>query len=303
LPLLEALVKVIRSLFFILSFAVVLATEYPLTVTDGLGREVTLLEEPERIVTMLPSQTETLCAVDACDKLVGTDKYSNYPEQVEVLPKLGGFRDADVEGIVALEPDFVLVAASAGELAETLEALGLTVFASGAHSGQTYESTLDEFLFLGRLVNRETQAQALVESTRAQVDAIGALTADAPRPEVFYEISDSLYTASPASFIGTLIEKAGGENVIPAELGAFPQVDPEFVIEQNPEVIILAHVSSGTSEASLQERPGWANLDAVQNGRMYELTQTQVDALSRSGPRMVEAVRLLAQLFHPELMD
>ena len=252
---------------------------------------------------MLPSQTETFCAVGACEKLVGTDNYSNYPEQVLGLPKLGGFRSADVEGIVALEPDLVFVAASAGELAATLEDLGLTVFASGAHSGQTYESTLEEFLFLGKLVNREAEAQALVETTRDQVDTIGALTKDAPRPQVYYEISDSLYTASPASFIGTLIEKAGGDNVIPAQLGAFPQVDPEFVLERNPEVIILADAPSGTSVQSLRERPGWANLEALQSAQVYELDQTQVDTLSRSGPRMVDAVRLLAQLLHPELMD
>ena len=298
--------KVVRNLLilsFALNFVGAFATDYPLTVTDGLGREVALLKEPERIVAMLPSQTETFCAVGACDKLVGTDNYSNYPEQVRDLPKLGGFRSADVEDIVALEPDLVLVAASAGELAETLGGLGLTVFASGAHSGQTYESTLEEFLFLGKLVNREAEAQALVETTRSQVDAVGALTADAPRPQVYYEISDSLYTASPASFTGALIEKAGGENVIPAQLGAFPQVDPEFVLERNPEVIILADAPSGTSVESLRERPGWANLEAVGSGRVYELDQTQVDVLSRSGPRMVEAVRLLAQLLHPELMD
>ena len=291
-------------LFTLLLFSTLAhATDYPLTVTDGLERTVTLEREPQRIVTMLPSQTETFCAIGACNKVVGTDNYSNYPNEVLDLPKLGGFRDADVEGVVALEPDLVLVAASAGELAQTLAELGLTVYASGAHSGQTYETTLDEFLFLGELVNREAEAADLVQRTRDQVEAIAGLTANAPRPSVFYEISDDLYTAGPESFIGTLIDKAGGDNIVPADLGAFPQIDPEFVIAADPEVVILSDAPSGTDLASLSERPGWADLRAVQNEQVYELDQIQVDALSRSGPRMAEAVRILAQILHPDLMD
>lgn len=295
--------KVIGSLFLILSFTVTFATTYPLTVTDGLGREVTLEQEPTRVITLLPSITETLCAVDACDKLVGTDNYSNYPERVLTLPKLGGLRNADVETILALEPDLVLLAASSEELIGTLSDLGLTVFASGATSGQTFEGALAEFGVLGELVNREGEAAQLVLETQEQVKAIGNLTQDAERPTVFYEISESLYTPGPDSFIGTLIELAGGDNIVPRELGAFPQVDPEFVIAADPEVIVQADVPSGVSTASLENRPGWANLSAIQEGRVYELDQTQVDALSRPGPRMVDAVRLLAQLFHPDLID
>lgn len=291
------------ALFSVLFLTLSFATDYPLIIQDGLGREVVLEREPMRVVTMLPSQTETFCAVGACDKLVGTDNFSNYPEQVLELPKLGGFGDTDVEAILALEPDLVLVAASAGELAETLSSLGLTVFASGADSNQTYESTLEEFAFLGTLVNREEEANSLIEETRAQVEAVAALTADANRPKVFYEISESLYTAGPDSFIGTLIDKAGGSNIIPADLGAFPQVDPELVIEQDPEVVILASTPAGVSAESFAERPGWETVQAVSTGRVYELSQEQVDVLSRSGPRMAEAVRLLAQLFHPDLID
>ena len=277
------------------------ATTYPLTVTDELGRAVTLTSEPTRIVSMLPSDTETLCAMNACDKLVGVDTFSNYPEEVAALPKLGGGLTGveggpDVEAIVALEPDLVFVS-EYGELAQLLSDAGLTVYAG---SPQTVEDTFTFFGVVGELVNRETQAALLVGRVRGEIEAVAALTSALPTKSVYYEIDPTPYSVGPDSFIGVLLAKAGGETVSPAELGDFPQLDPEFVVAADPEIIILSDAPS-ESATTLAARPGWAGLSALTSGQVFELSDAQGEFVSRPGPRMADTVKLFASFLHPGL--
>ena len=120
---------------------------------------------------------------------------------------------------------------------------------------------------------------------------------------VYYEIDATPYSVGPDSFIGVLISKAGGANIVEADMGEFPQLDPEFVVAANPEAIILGSAPAGESVETLAERPGWGELQAVTSGRVLELTSEQDDAASRPGPRITQAVRLFANFLHPELID
>ena len=282
-------------------FGLAFATTYPLTVTDELGREVTLQREPTRIVSMLPSDTETLCALDACDKLVGVDTFSTYPAEVAGLPTLGGGLTGveggpDVEQIVALQPDLVFVT-EYGELAQLLRDAGLTVYAG---SPQTVQDTLAFFGVVGEIVNREAQAALLVGRVQGEIEAVAELTSTLPTKTVYYEIDPTPYSVGPDSFIGTLLAKAGGETISPSELGDFPQLDPEFVIATDPAVIILAD-APGESAATLQDRPGWASLSALTSGQVFELSDAQGELVNRPGPRMGDTVRLFANFLHPGL--
>ena len=304
----EAPVTVVRvlrfypNLFFtliVLFAGTAFATDYPLTVTDDLGREVVLEAEPLRVVSMIPSQTETVCALGACDRLVGVDEYSNYPAEVTDLPVLGNGFSPNVEAIVALKPDLVLVDESGG-IAETLAGLGLTVYAGTA---QTYEQVFDTFEVVGELLNLEDEAASLSNKVKGEVDAVAALVADAPIPTVFYELDATPYSVGPDSYIGTLINKAGGRTIVEAGMDDFPLLDPEFVVAADPDVIVLGDAPFGESAATLKERPGWEGLRALETGRVAELTPEQVDIVNRSGPRVAEAVRLFAQIFHPDLVD
>ena len=286
------------SLIFFLNLA--LATTYPLTVTDDLGVEVTIEAEPMRVVSMLPSYTETLCAVDACDKLVGVDRYSDFPAQVQALPDLGGaLSETNIEALVALEPDLVLVSES-GDLAQILRDLGLKVHAG---SPQTFEETFDYFERVGAMVNREAQAQALTADTRLEIEEVETRTQSLDAPSVYYEIDATPYSVGPTSFIGTLIQKAGGDNIVSAEQGDFPQLEPEYIVSQNPDIIILGNAPSGESMETLAARPGFGSLTAVQGGRVVELSEEQVNIMNRPGPRIAEAAKLLASIFHPEAFD
>jgi iron complex transport system substrate-binding protein len=285
-------------------FTVVLAASYPITITDELGRSVVIEAEPERIISMLPSHTQTLCAINACDKLVGVDDYSNYPADVVALPKLGGGLTGydggpDVEAIVALEPDLVLVS-EYGELAQLLEQAGITVYAG---SPQTFEDAFVTFELIGKMVNREIEAIVLGKKINRDIDAIAQRVADAEKPTVYYEIDPTPYSVGPNSFIGILLNKAGGKTIVTEEQGDFPQLDPEFIVASDPDVIILADAAYGESIETLQARAGFENLRAISEGRVYGLSQEQNDLTSVPGPRLAEVVRLFAQMLHPDLID
>ena len=287
-------------LLLALFFSLALATSYPLVVTDDLGRTVTLSSEPERIVVMLPSATETLCAVGACDKIVATDDYSNWPPEVADKPKAGGLYNPNVELIASYEPDLV-VTSKYGKLTEALEQLGFTVYALNT---QTFEDIFRTTRTLGELVNREAEAEALIARINREVYALESQAAKAAeRPAVYYEIDATPYTVGPGSFIGVLIAKARGENVIPAELGLFPKISPELVVQKNPEVIVLGDAPHGVTVAKIAERPGWAAIRAVKDGRVCELTAEQTDVVHRPGPRVAEGLRVLIDCFHPGLLD
>lgn len=265
-------------------------------VVDDLGREVALAAPPARVVSMLPSHTESVCALQACDLLVGLDRHSDLAGLGD-LPRLGDAFAPDLEAIVALEPDLVLVDEYSG-LHAPLEELGVTVYAG---SPQTVDETYAYLADLGRLLGRETEAAVLLGRLRGELVAFAALLEGAERPTVFVELDATPYSAGPGSYLDELLALAGGANVVPASLGPFPQVDPEFVVLADPDVVLLLDAPFGVTAQDVARRPGWGGLRAVTSGRVVELSDDEVDALSRPGPRLGEAVRLLVRLLHPEL--
>ena len=269
-----------------------LATQYPLTVTDDLGRTVTLKSEPRRIVAMLPSHTETLFALGAGGKLVGIDVYSNYPKAgTDKIEKVGSGFEPNIEAIVALKPDLVLADESASsKLTEKLAAAGLTVYGGTA---QTFGEVFQKIAVLGKLVNREAAATNLITKMRRDLNDVQASVVNAPKVSVYYEVDPTPYAAGPNSFIGELLTRAGGRNIVPAKLGDFPQISPELVVSANPEVII------GATLDQLRTRPGWNTIAAVKTGRVYKPTPEEDDTLSRPGPRLAAALRTLARMLHP----
>lgn len=287
-----------RSLLVLSAFALLssaAATRYPLTVTDDLGRTVTLRSEPKRIVAMLPSHTETLIAIGAGDKLIAIDQFSNHPKNVtDRLPKVGSGYQPNIEAILALKPDLVLAdEASGSRLTEKLAAVGLTVYGGTA---QTYNEVFEKISVLGRLTNREAGATRLITRMRGELNDLQRRVVNLPKVSTYYEIDPSPYSVGPNSFIGTLIGKAGGRTVVPASLGDFPKLDPELIVKANPQVML------GLTLDDARGRPGWAGLQAVRAGRVFRLTPEERDALSRPGPRLPDALRALIRFLHPEAL-
>lgn len=271
-------------------------TQYPLVVIDDLGHEVAIASAPTRVVAMAPSHTETVCALAACDLLVGVDANSNHPPEVSGRATLGSAFSPDLEALIALAPDLVLVD-EYSSLREALAPHGIAVYAG---TPQTYAETLSFIALLGEMLDRNQQASELALGLAADVQEVGALLQGVEPVSVFLEIDATPFAAGRGSYLDELLWFAGGVNVLPEDLGQFPQVDPEFVVAVDPQVIVLLDAPFGVSAADVARRPGFATVAAVRGGRVYELGQADVDLVSRAGPRLGEAVRLLARLLHPD---
>ena len=283
--------QVVIAVFLLASSAA--ATKYPLTVTDDLGRTVTLKSEPRRIVSMMPSHTEVLFAIGAGEKLVGIDEFSNYPKaQTDRLPKVGSGYAPNIEAIVALKPDLVLAdESSSSRLTEKLAAAGLNVYGGTA---QTYNETFEKIATLGKITNREVNATRLVTKMRGELNDLQKAVLKLPKVSVYYEVDPAPYSVGPNSFIGALIQKAGGQTIVTAKMGNFPKLDPEFIVKSNPQVMM------GLTLNDAKKRPGWQTLQAVKNNRVYQQTDDERDALVRPGPRLALALKTLIKIIHPE---
>jgi iron complex transport system substrate-binding protein len=258
-----------------------------LQITDDRGVQVDLPAVPQRIVSLLPSLTETVCELGRCDRLVGVDRYSNFPAQVRALPQVGGGIDPSIEAVVALKPDVVLMAASSRG-AQRLEALGLKVIALEPRSTGDVQRVLG---LVGEIVG-VPDAQRVWRGIDAGVAAVArSLPPEARKLRVYYEVSTGGYAAGPTSFIGEMMARLGLQNVVAPELGPFPRINPEYVVRADPQLIMIG----ARNATGLEQRPGWASMRALREQRVCVFTADESDILVRPGPRMAEAARLLAR--------
>ena len=262
---------------------------HALQVIDDRGTTVTFAQTPQRIVSMLPSLTESVCALGQCQRLVGVDRYSNYPTSLKNLPKLGGGMDPDIEGITALKPDVVLVAGKS-RATEKLESLGIKVVALEPKTHADVKRVLGALGVLLAVPDAQGAQQVWRVIDSSLSAAAQSLPAKARAARVYFEVGRGPYAASEASFIGETLSRLGVKNVVPARLGLFPRLNPEYVVRANPDVIMMG--SSGVAEALAY--PGWKSIKAVRNQRVCVFSHDEADVLMRPGPRMAEAARLMA---------
>jgi iron complex transport system substrate-binding protein len=278
------------------------------TLVDRMGNMVTLTSAPERIVSLAPSNTEILFAIGAGDSIVGVTDYCNYPynftEWIEAgnITSVGNYADPSVEPIVALNPDLVLASTQSLETAENLQALGYNVLVIEAN---TLDVVLQDILLVGRATDRNAEASAVVSEMRARINAVSTKAADATTtPTVYHEVwNEPLMSVGPDTFIDELITLAGGENIFNDATTSWPMISSEAVIEKNPDVMFFPDMYMGRADfyetiESVENRPGWDTITAVQNGALYEIN---ADIISRSGPRLADALELIAKMVHPEI--
>jgi iron complex transport system substrate-binding protein len=260
------------------------------TVTDDRQVAVTFNQAPKRIVTLLPSLAETVCVLGACDRLVGTDKHANWPASVKALPKLGGLDDTQLEALVRLKPDVVLLAKSARIIAR-LEALGIPVLALEPQTHADVHRVLQTVAVALHLPNAQDQADAVWQNIQRQVSQAKLnIPAQAINATVYLEASIGGYAAGEASFIGEIMRQLGLKNIVTSGMGAFPKLNPEFVVRANPQLIVLAQ----PMVTHLSQRPGWSGITAIKNKRVCAFNSAQADILVRPGPRLGEAAQLIS---------
>lgn len=275
---------------------------FPITVTDSSNTQVVFNQAPKRIISYSPAATEVLFAVGAGSQVVAVDKFSNYPKDTDALPKVEYSKPAP-EPAVALSPDLVIMATRQEGQVPQFRALGLTVMLLKEPSDLA--GVLDQIRLIGRITGHASDGEQLAASMQQRIDAVKAKVATlpaGPSPKVFYELTADGFTVGPNSFIGSLLQTAKLTNVADKTSGDFPQVSAEVVIAANPDTILLADGNADTggkeSPATVKARPGWANLNAVKNDRVYVIN---ADIFNRPGPRVVDGLEQLVKLCYPGL--
>jgi iron complex transport system substrate-binding protein len=256
-------------------------------ITDDAGVVVHFERSPQRIVSLLPSLAETVCELGQCARLVGVDRYSNFPDSLKKLPQVGGGLDPNIEVIVALRPDVVLMATSS-RAAERLRALGLKVVAL---EPKTHADVQRVMLKIGQLLE-VPDAQRIWRTTDAAVKAAAqSIPASARGTRVYFEVNPGPYAAGERSFIGETLTRLGAKNIVPASLGPFPKLNPEYIVRADPDLIMIGQ----RSVDGMAQRPGWMGMRAMRGQRLCVFSTEESDTLVRPGPRMAEGARLMAR--------
>ena len=260
---------------------------HALQLTDDRGVTVSFAQTPQRIVSLLPSLTETVCELGQCQRLVGVDRYSNFPESVRALPQVGGGLDPNIEAIVALKPDVVLMATSS-RAGERLQSLGIQVVALEPKSHADVRRVLEK---IGQLLEVPDAQRVWRVIDAGVVAAAQSLPASVKNTRVYFEVNRAPYAAGETSFIGEILTRLGAKNIVPASMGPFPKLNPEYVVRANPDVIMVGD----RNYEGMEGRPGWSGIRAIRERHVCVFTVAQSDVVVRPGPRMAESARILAQ--------
>ena len=270
----------------------------PRTFVDDLDRKLYLAKPPKRIVSLAPSITEILFAIGLEGEIVGVTDFCNYPPAALSKPKVA-YSQPNLESLVALEPQLVLAPPSflRADLLAKLEQLKISTFVL---ESKTVEGIFGHIQLLGRMLGRAPEANTYTAAMRKQVANLTKKVEGRPRPTLLYVLnSEPLITVGPGSFIHHLIELAGGRNAAERANAPYPRLTMEEVLTQNPDILLFPIGEyEGIPQAEQDRWKRWDTLRAVQEGKLF---QVQSDLLNRPGPRVIEGLRHLVKLLHPDV--
>ena len=269
------------------------------TVIDQLGRHIMVPEKPERIVSLAPSITEIVFALDQGYRLKGVTTYSDFPPEAEKLPKVGSYVQLDLEKIVALKPDLCVAIKDGNPIAvaRRLESMKIPVYAVNPKNLESVMQTVQE---IGGLLNVEEKADKLVQNMNLRIQNVKSLVAKtAYRPRVFFQIGVSpIVSVGTNTFSHELIVLAGGKNLAEGPI-AYPRYSIEQVLALSPDAIVITSMARAAVFKQVKaEWNRWPNMPAVRNHRIFIEDSNLID---RPTPRLVDGLELLVRLIHPEL--
>lgn len=283
----KAMLRPLAMAWMVLSALLALPAQAALQVTDDRGVVVNFERSPQRIVSLLPSLAETVCELGQCQRLVGVDRYTNWPASLKSLPRVGGGLDPNIEQIVALRPDVVLMATSS-RAGDRLRALGVKVVAL---EPKTHADVQRVMLKIGQLLEVPDAQRVWRAIDAAVMAAAQSLPPGARGARVYFEVNPGPYAAGEGSFIGETLTRLGVKNIVPASLGPFPKLNPEYIVRADPDLIMVGE----RSVDGMMQRPGWHTLRAMRGQHFCVFPADESDALVRPGPRMAEGARLMAR--------
>ena len=274
-------------------------TQVPVTLTDAIGKEVTLNKTPERIVSLIPSNTEILFGLGLDDEIIGVNDSDNYPPEAAEKEKVGGM-EFNLEQIIAMQPDLVFAHESSmfnfGEEAiAQLEAVGIPVFV--VKDAKTFEETYTTIEQIGQLTGKTTEAKDMITSIQQGISDIEAKVVDLEEKSVFVVVGTEpdLYAAGQETFIDEMLDVVNVENVVP-DLG-WPQYSAEQFVKSNADVILVTYEND---IQAISTNAAYAEMDAVKSGNVKLVDG---DTTSRQGPRIVEGIESIAEAIYPEVFN
>jgi iron complex transport system substrate-binding protein len=266
------------------------AASFPVTIENN-GTSVVIPEQPDAIISLSPTATEILFAIDAGDQVIAVDDQSNYPAEA---PKsdLSGFTP-NLESIVALSPDLVVVSFDVDGIVAALTAAEIPVLVQ--YAAATLDDTYLQIAELGTATGQSAKAEELTTQMKSDIEAaIAQVPAEAAGLTYFHELDNTLYTVTSATFIGSIYALAGLTNIADTATGAesgYPQLSPEFIVDADPAIVFLADTKCcGQTAETLAQRPGFEGLSAIATNSVVELDD---DVASRWGPRTVDFVKAI----------
>lgn len=280
-------------------------SDHKTEIVDKMGREITIVGVPKRIVSLSPSTTELLFSLGLGDSIVGVTEHCNYPEEALTITKVGSgtLEGISREAILNAKPDLILCKwDNHRPLVETFERVNIPIVGLGP---ENIDQLFEEARLLGKISKRQAQADALIASMQSRLDRLRQAVHDIAPPQrkkVFYEVWDTpLMTAGPQSFIGELLVLGRMDNIFHDTANRYPRVSSESVVERNPDVI-LAPTTHGEKVRfeTLANRAGWENVSAIKNHQVFLIDGDQV---SRCGPRLLDALESMVKQVYPEALS
>ena len=267
------------------------AEAFPVTV-EGDNGPLTIEEQPDEIVSLSATATESLFAIGAGDQVIAVDDQSDYPADAPQTD-LSGF-EPNVEAIAGYEPDLVIASYDPGGLVEGLEKVDIPVLLQDA--APNIDAAYEQIETLGTATGNPEGADEVVDSMRTQIDELVSTSSGAEGATVYHELGPDFYSATSDTFIGSVYELFGLVNIADAaadaDAGGYPQLSGEYIVSESPDLIVLADtVCCGQTAKKVAKRPGWDQIAAVENGDIVEADDS---IASRWGPRTVEFVELIA---------
>lgn len=281
-------------------FTVFCASEsFSREVTDEIGRKVNIQQFPRRIISLAPGITETLYALNLDDNIAGVTTFCDWPADARKKPQIGGFTNPSIETIVSLKPDLILATADGNrkDTVRQLERIGLPVYVINPSNT---DGILKSILHIGKISNREKEAIALVRKMQKRLNNIAEQTKHKSKPRVFFQIGlEPIITAGSGTLINEAIERAGGINVAGLDTARYPRYSAEGIVAGAPDIILFAPMAGDKEFVAVKRF--WKKLGAipaVKNDKFYHI---DTDLISRASPRIVDAIEIMALLFHPEI--
>lgn len=268
---------------------------FPVSVVSGdveSGEEITIEQEPSRIVSLSPSATEVLFDIGAGDQVVAVDEYSTYPDDAPLVEGLSGYMP-NVESVLTHDPDLVVVSEDDEALASGLEATDVPMLIIPAVAD--IEGVYEQVERLGVATGNTEDAEAKVEEMQSDIEEAIASVPDAIKDAgltYYHELDSSYYSITDATFIGDIYSQFGLSSIANESDTDYPQLSSEAIIDANPDLMFFANQDSeGLTLDQIAERPGWDTIDAVKNRAMIALNE---DLASRWGTRTAEFIKLIA---------